>query len=227
MKIHLTLKSGNVKTGPIPVSTSSRESCPDSCPMKLGACYATSGPLALHWNKVTEGARGLDFFDFCDSIEALPEGTLWRHNQAGDLAGAGETICPSSLGELVRANTGKKGFTYTHKTGLTSNLYWIKQANNFGFTVNLSANNLEHADSLYDTESGPVATVLPIDSPKKLTTPKGRSVITCPATYRDDVSCATCKLCAISDRKAIIGFPAHGTSKKKAEKVFFMKVEAC
>lgn len=225
MKIHLTPKSANVKTGPIPVSTSSRHSCPNSCPMKAGACYATSGPLALHWDKVTEGSRGLEFLEFCNTIEALPEGSLWRHNQAGDLAGEGETICAKSLGELVKANIGKRGFTYTHKTALASNLYWVKQANNWGFTVNLSANNLEHADNLYDADCGPVATVLPIDSPKKLTTPKGRAVITCPATYMDDISCATCKLCAISTRKTIIGFPAHGTSKKKAEKVFFMQVE--
>jgi hypothetical protein len=87
----------------------------------------------------------------------------------------------------------------------------------------MSANNLEHADSLYDTEAGPVVTVLPIDSAPKTLTPKGRVVITCPATYKENVNCASCKLCAISDRKTIIGFPVHGTQKKKAEKVFFMR----
>ena len=225
MNIHLTLKSSNVKTGPIPVSTSSRSSCPTSCPLKEG-CYAASGPLAVHWSKVTEGTRGFSFNEFCSSIAALPEGSLWRHNQAGDLAGEGERIDPIALGELVKANLGRKGFTYTHKTQLAENLHWVREANKWGFTVNLSANNLAEADSLADSESGPVVTVLPIDSPKKQLTPKGRSVITCPATYLDNISCATCKLCAISSRSTIIGFPAHGTSKKKAEKVFYMKREA-
>jgi hypothetical protein len=124
---------------------------------------------------------------------------------------------------LVKANIGKKGFTYTHKTNQADNFQWIKAANQWGFTVNMSANNLEHADSLYETHSGPVVTVLPINSGKKTLTPKGRAVITCPATYKDDVTCETCKLCAISTRNTIIGFPVHGTGKKKAEKVFFMR----
>lgn len=223
MRVHLTLKSANVKTGPIPVSTSSSETCPSSCPFNGSGCYAASGPLAIHWREVTENRRGYDFPEFLKAIEALPNGSTWRHNQAGDLAGAGETINPEALGDLVKANLGKNGFTYTHKTKEASNFQWIKAANEWGFTVNMSANNLEHADSLYDTEAGPVVTVLPIDSAPKTLTPKGRVVITCPATYKDNVNCASCKLCAISDRKTIIGFPVHGTQKKKAEKVFFMR----
>jgi hypothetical protein len=54
---HLTLKSRNVKTGPIPVSTSTRKTCPDSCPFKNNGCYAESGPLAIHWKAVTQGKR--------------------------------------------------------------------------------------------------------------------------------------------------------------------------
>jgi hypothetical protein len=46
MQVHFTLKSANVKTGPIPVSTTERASCPSDCKMK-SECYAASGPLAL------------------------------------------------------------------------------------------------------------------------------------------------------------------------------------
>ena len=35
----------------------------------------------------------------------------------------------------------------------------------------------------------------------------------CPETQRDDVSFATCKLCAWKDRDVIIRFPEHGTKK--------------
>jgi len=63
--VHLTLKSGNVKTGPIPVSTTSKASCSDTCPFKDNGCYADGGPLALHWRAVTEGARGTDWQSFC------------------------------------------------------------------------------------------------------------------------------------------------------------------
>jgi hypothetical protein len=187
-------------------------------------CYAESGPLALHWSKVSNNERGMNWADFCSTVEALPVDQLWRHNVAGDLPGDNEVIDPVLLGELVAANRGKRGFTYTHKTNNLANHSWIKTANEWGFTVNLSANNLEHADQLAALDIGPVVTVLPIDAPKTTTTPNGRTVVTCPATYRDDIACNTCQLCQ-RQRTTIIGFPAHGTSKAKAQRVFFAKVE--
>jgi len=221
MKTHITMKSANAKTGPIPVSTSSAETCPPSCPFKKQGCYADSGPLALHWAKVTAGDRGMSWAEFCDTIAALPDGQLWRMNQAGDLPGAGEHVDPVALGQLVAANAGRRGFTYTHKHSSEA-LHWVRHANAWGFTVNLSANDLHHADQLHSTGAGPVVVVLPIDAPAQLTTPAGHKVVTCPATYRDDVSCATCQLCS-RQRDTIVGFPAHGTGKAKVEKIFFMK----
>lgn len=220
MQVHLTMKSANVKTGAIPVSTTTADSCPPSCPFKNSGCYADSGPLALHWSKVTAGDRGMPWAEFCDTIAALPAGQLWRHNQAGDLPGIGESVDPVALGQLVAANIGRRGFTYTHKHSSDA-LYWVKHANAWGFTVNLSANDLQHADQLADTGC-PVVVVLPIDAPQQTVTPAGRKVITCPATYKENVSCETCQLCQ-RQRDTIIGFPAHGTGKAKIEKVFFMK----
>ena len=224
LSVAFTMKSANVKTGPIPTSITSANSCPTSCPFMGSGCYAESGPLAIHWAKTSTGERGMNWDQFCDMVRALPENQLFRHNVAGDLPGHNEDIDPVLLGELVHANIGKRGFTYTHKTNNPANYQWIKAANDFGFTVNLSGNNLEHADQLAALEIGPVVTVLPIDAPKTTTTPTGRVVVTCPATYRDDISCATCQLCQ-RQRETIIGFPAHGTSKAKAQRVFFAKVE--
>ena len=41
----------------------------------------------------------------------------------------------------------------------------------------------------------------------------------CPATYRDDISCATCGLCQRANRKVIVGFPAHGSRNKVASAI--------
>jgi hypothetical protein len=222
--VHLTLKSANAKTGPIPVSTTSALSCPSACPLKSGGgCYADGGPLALHWRAVTAGDRGMQWSEFCDAISALPAGQLWRHNQAGDLPGLDNTINPAALEMLVSANKGRRGFTYTHKPPTADNLAMIRSANAAGFTINLSANNLQHADELADTGAGPVAVVLPANAPAKTATPAGRPVITCPAQLRDDISCATCQLCARANRPTIIGFLAHGTGAKKVEKIILMK----
>ena len=92
MHTHLTKKSSNVKTGPIPVSTTEDKSCPPSCPLNDGTCYAKHGHLAMHWRKVSEKLRGESFKQFIQEVEAMAAGTFWRHNQAGDLAGSGDWI---------------------------------------------------------------------------------------------------------------------------------------
>ena len=230
MNVHLSLKSSNAKTGPIPVSTTSARTCPPSCIFNReseGGCYAESGPLALHWRKVTEGERGMGWGAFCDAIGALPEGQLWRHNQAGDLPGEGDAIDAVMLDRLVQANAGKRGFTYTHKPmDRAENRDAVQKANARGFTINLSANNLQHADQLASLEIAPVVAVVPEGTPEKTTTPEGRTVIVCPAQTREDVSCATCQLCSRRDRRGIIvGFIAHGTAKRKVNAIAARRVD--
>jgi hypothetical protein len=49
-QVALTLVSRNAKTGPIPVSTTTRETCPDVCPFRKdneGGCYAEGGPIRM------------------------------------------------------------------------------------------------------------------------------------------------------------------------------------
>jgi len=173
----------------------------------------------MHWRAVTSGKRGGTLQALCDNIAALPDGTLWRHNVAGDLPGEGDAIDKASMLALIEANTGKRGFTYTHKPPrVGANADLIRFANAKGFTVNLSANTLAHADTLAALNIGPVVVVQDaVEGTRADTvTPGGRKVATCPATYRDDVTCATCGLCAVRDRKVIVGFPAHGAAKRAA-----------
>lgn len=218
--IQFTRKSRNSKTGDIPVTTTSEETCAYACPLKANGCYAEAGPLAILWRKVTARKAGMAWDAAMSEIAALPQGTLWRHNQAGDLPGIGDDIDGFALIELIRANEGKRGFTYTHKPIDTAkNRGAIRIANANGFTVNLSANNLAHADELAASNVGPVVVVLPADATRATVTPGGRKVAICPATISDNVTCKTCGLCAIANRKAIIGFPAHGPSKRKASAI--------
>jgi len=79
--------------------------------------------------------------------------------------------------------------------------------------VNLSADSLAEADHLADQAAGPVVVVLAPDQAENLRTPAGRLVVICPATQRDDVTCASCQLCQRATRPTIVGFPAHGTYK--------------
>lgn len=217
MFVHLTLVSGNRKVGPIPVSTTERASCPTTCSWYDKGCYAKYGPLGMHWRKVVE--RGMHWVDFCAKIAKLRKGTMWRHNQAGDLPGQNNQIDKGALDMLVKANKGKQGFTYTHYPMTNEvNRNAVKEANEKGFTINLSADSIEQADALADLNIAPVAVVLHknvAESLAKIFTPKGRRVVVCPASRSDiEMDCASCGLCAVSGRKAIIGFPAHGTAAK-------------
>lgn len=235
-----TLKSKNAKTGAIPVTTTSSNTCSDACPLKAnGSCYAKQGPLGIVWQQVDAGkfSGGLD--KLAEQISALPQGTLWRHNQAGDLPGDGDDIDVGALNAIVDANSGKKGFTYTHKPLTAENLDAIAHANAQGFTINLSGNSLAEVDRL--TATGlPVTTVLPIEYGRtydrtgwtetvaeykarlaelpSLTTAGGVQVEPCPATYLD-TDCKRCGLCQKRARKVAVGFPAHGAKAKLASQI--------
>lgn len=212
MRVSFTLASRNTKTGPIPVSTTSSDSCPRSCPLMGHGCYAETGPLAWHWSRVPK--LGMPWKAFCAAVAALPVGTLWRHNQAGDLPHKRGRVDRRQLDALVTANAGKRGFTYTHHN-VVLNMYALLGANAKGFTINLSADDLHEADAFAKTGM-PVVVVLDSRENHKqvLHTPQGRKIVVCPATYDTTVNCKSCQLCAVANRHVIVGFPAHGARKQ-------------
>jgi len=226
----LTKKSGNRKTGPIPVSMSTQATCPTSCLFKKG-CYANFGRLSLSWRKLGKGelTNGVRWEVFLDRVRDL-RCDIWRHNQAGDLPGRGNKLDRERCLALVEANAhgyNRGGYTYTHypvlpaprvrKDTIEHNRAVVYAMNKMGFVVNLSAHSVESADALCDLGIGPVVTVLPIDG-TSTKTPKGRRVVVCPALTKDGVTCTTCFLCAKTTRP-IIGFPAHGSGQRRVDQI--------
>jgi hypothetical protein len=226
-------KSENRITGPIMVTTSPRFTCPKTCAFKkngngplAGICYAEHGALGGYvWTlldrssagqTIMNGTRVYGFDEFLYTIRRLPHGSLWRHNVAGDLTSNDQIVIDrAALRAIVDANTGRRGFTFTHYDVLTNiaNREAIEEANEKGFTVNLSGNSLTHADELADLRIGPVTVILPAGSKRNTKTPKGRTVVICPSNTHG-VTCAECGLCA-RQRSTIIGFPASGGQKRK------------
>ena len=212
--------SSNSKIGKIPATNSSRLTCPDSCPFKLNGCYADGYYTSLNWNKVTSGERGSEWPEFLASIKAIKPATLWRHNVSGDLrptVNNNELIDSKALTQLATANSDSRGFAYTHYLPSKHNIRAIRKANKLGFTVNLSANSvsqsIEYKKAFPDL---PVVTVAPSDIGNGTRTIDGQKIVVCPATYKDNVTCKTCKLCSVSNRDCVVAFPAHGTQSKKA-----------
>jgi hypothetical protein len=217
LSFHLSTFSSNAKTGPIAVSTSSRATCSPSCPFFQNGCYAESGPLLLHWRKVTEGLRGVTFSDFLSSLLSLESGRLFRHNQAGDLPHTTGRISRAFIRRIVASVQHLKAFTYTHHDiKLGENLQLLKYANRNGFTINLSTESESAAD---DAIAAGLPAVMVANSDETRTTwhtPAGNTVLVCPAQRSDTTTCADCKLCHHRGRRVVIAFLAHGTGKRKA-----------
>ena len=214
MRVHITPRSGNAKTGPIPVTTSERASCPSTCPFYDKGCYAKSGPLALHWRKVSDGERGTDWRGLCTFVKRLPDRQLWRHNQAGDIPHDGDgQIDGSLLGELVRANKGKRGFTYTHhKLDVGFNTYYIATANQLGFTINVSTESKAAAVAAF-RKGLPAVCVVSSDHADSAEH-DGVKFVTCPAQTNDAMTCSECGLCSQAKRQCVVMFKAHGNAKR-------------
>ncbi len=229
-KFLITRKSYNRITGPIMVTTSPRRTCPVACPYRksansraAGACYAEHGSLGgFIWTKLDQLLAGASFkqgqirvytfMELLEAIRALPAGALWRHNQAGDLpTDDGVNINEASLMQVVDADRGRRGFTYTHFDVIENahNRRVVKAANDNVFTINLSANSGAHADQLKSLDITPVTVVVPQAANDNHPTPDGNPVVICPARKRQDMNCARCGICA-KPRTAIIAFPALG-----------------
>lgn len=220
MKVQFVAKSSNKKIGSIPCTTSSRKTCPSACPLSgKGGCYAEAGYYTrLNWNKVDSGERGNSYDALIESVRKLPEGQLWRHNVAGDLVPSEDNVIDAkALEQLTAANSGRKGFTYTHYPMTTNNILAIKRANERGFTVNISTNNIDETHSLKGLGL-PIVTIVPNEDFWQDGN-RVSDIVRCPAEVSDKVTCKTCGLCAKSNRSTIVGFTPHGSRKSAAQKI--------
>lgn len=214
LRVFFTLKSLNRKTGPIPVSMTSPVSCPPSCSYLGAGCYAERHILGMHWRRLEKG-EGRHWTAFCDMVRELPKGQLWRHNEAGDLPGEGESLCESQIVELAGAARHTRGFTYTHKLGRaepfpSTHHALLKFLNENGVTVNLSIDKFDELDD-FARYGLPMTTVLAADAPRVSYTKQGRKVIVCPAQVNEGTTCSSCGICqANSPDRAVVGFLAHG-----------------
>jgi hypothetical protein len=220
----LTLKSSNKKTGEIVVSTTSRSSCPTTCPL-IGenGCYNEAGfHTRLHWDYITAGKRGLPELQFIEAVSKLKAGSLFRHNIGGDLWHQGGEIRSDLLQKLAAATRHlKAAWTYTHHLRSKPNLRAIKMATNMGFTINLSTEVKSEAAS-FAKKGYPVVCVVPEDAPAKFEV-DGVVFRQCPATFNGSpTQCKTCgggtPLCARGDRQFVVTFPVHGGHAKEAAK---------
>ena len=215
---HLSRVSSNKKTGPIAVTTTAKSSCPASCGMR-DVCYAASGPLALHWAKVSNGSRSNGWRDHLADLESLPFGSPLRLNQAGDLvASVSGRLSRAFIDGLLSVVKSRKlqAWTYTHHDHTVGdNGKLLRRANREGLRINVSTETEESADRAIASGLPAVLAVSSEETRTVWRTPARNLVKVCPAQLRD-TDCSRCMLCHKRGSKVIIAFLAHGSRKSRA-----------
>lgn len=211
---YLTFKGRNRKVGKNQtVSITSKDSCPDACPFKTtSSCYAMFGPMNIHWSKVSAGL-GYSQSEFLEKVTHIEAGRTWRYGQAGDLVG---NVATSELDEefvqgLIKANSGKKCYLYTHYDfSVGDNPLIIKESCENNVIINVSTQSFDKVDEAVDL--GLLATVVVPShySKKRYTTPGGNSVRICPQQLGADIDCIRCGWCFREGRSFSVGFKAQG-----------------
>lgn len=219
IRIKFIEASKNRKLGNIPVTMTTAETCPPSCGFYDNGCYGEFGLQRHHWR---QAVGGLTWEQFLERVAKLPHEQIWRHNAVGDLPGEGEHLDLDRLYKLAFAAVHTRAFTFTHKG--KDNLEGL-QACAWGISINLSADSIEEADDLryqideFDFDLGVAVTLPHNETRTHFRTPKGNQVTVCPVAHHKTkqgapITCETCRLCINTNRKTIVGFPAHGNLRK-------------
>ena len=212
--MHIVAVSSNSKTGPIPVTYRDMDAtCPRDCPFFANGCYGDGRIKALA-RKFSSTVT----LDHANSVlsRRLKSARYLRDRVVGDLVDASGKFDMGYVLAIAKlsAKHGLKVFGYTHAWRKLTKAQ-VKRISASGYVMNASCETV--AD---------VRQAISLGMPAVITNGKilegamidGRRVITCPAQSRDNVTCATCGLCAKTDRKVIVRFMPHGPSRKRAER---------
>jgi hypothetical protein len=216
-KVHWVSQSNDKKTGKIVASYSTKESCPDSCSLKTGGCYAWGlFYLSVLSNKIDKGtikAKSL--------IEALQDRLhntrIVRHRIAGDIVGdVSETVEECKLVE----GEGLINIGYTH--------HWrAEEAQPLKNYFRASCSNMDEVLEARSMGWSPTL-IVPKGTTKSLKLPNGEKAFMCPARHgvegKKDITCNDCTLCRVDSKTSdkTVMFEVHGnaaTLKKAGGKI--------
>ena len=203
----LVHNTSNKQTGRIPVTWSPRSTCATRCPFFRDECYAEKGfHTRMVWNKVDEDGFStvVDWDTLCHQVSMLPFDQLWRHNIAGDTP-------PEQIEQLVEANRGKRGFTYTAYDLPDSTHHWAKSQ---GFTINRSCWSAKSAIASARAGVHSVFSGCSVQQASEVSwTEDGIGFLVCPHKQKNpdakNQNCANCGLCYDRPSNVVIVFPIH------------------
>lgn len=202
---HIVARSSNSKIGPIATSYRSQETCPTDCrflPANDGGCYATGriNGMAKKYSSSWSMAQ------IYNKIKGAP---LFRDRVVGDVMNGDEVDYEylRVIGVAAKA-ADVPVFSYTHAW---ANMDRSRIPDNY--VMNASTESVSEATRAISLG---FPTVITNDDVREGEMIAGKRVVTCPAQTRDNVTCATCKLCSKPQRKALVRFLVHGIARNKA-----------
>lgn len=206
--------------------------CPDSCPLKGGGCYAQTGFQAPAVRKMDAAARGLSGVEVIEEEAALIRGAFrggrvpqdgarggrdLRLHVAGDVprVGIGASVAAlAGAAEDWLARGGGSVFTYTHQWRSVRRGAW-------GPIAVLASCDYPNQVAEARRAGYPAALVVAeFPGRRAWSIPRvpGR-VVPCPA-QTGDATCAECRLCLDRDLVKLgvtVAFAAHGVNKGKIQ----------
>ena len=217
-KIWFVPQSGNTKTGVMSVTYTTDNTCPDRCPFKNNGCYAKNFPCCLQWKKAAQ--KGVTPEKLPEVVKNSAHTEVIRHNVAGDIAKNNSNYIDADLvNNLIKAYKNLKAFTYTHCSIVKKNIDIVLKAMQAGFIINFSTENVK--DLKKAMQAGCNAVIACNSMKNNIVVKDGIKIVKCPATYKDNIHCVNCGLCA-KKRDFAIAFPVHGNGKNKAKKAGFL-----
>lgn len=215
-EVQISARSGNSKTGPIPTTMRPMTTCPSDCPFlptgEVGGCYGTGRIFDL-------AARHSDYLSEDDMHKKLSKGVArsaryLRDRVVGDILDDDGAVDMGYIHTIARVAQAKDlvPFGYTHAWRRMTKAQ-VRATAKSGYVLNASCETVDDVRQAVDLGLPVVIAGDEIDEGAVIA---GKRVVTCPAQTRDDVTCASCGLCAKPQRKAVVRFLLHGASKKKA-----------
>lgn len=214
---HMVAMSGNTKTGPMPVTYRTADTCPTSCPFlpaNQGGCYGSGRIFGI----AAKYASELTVEKAASILARSPRGAKYlRDRVVGDVVandGSFDITYVETIAGVAR-DAGLIPFGYTHHWGaMTADD--VARTVTSGYVMNASC---ETADDITRAVSLGMPAVVTGDAWADGDVVAGRRIVTCPAQTRDDVDCSSCGLCAKPNRAATVRFLVHGPTKMAARAI--------
>lgn len=220
--------SANKKTGQMTVTYRPMDTCPPDCVFlpsgPIGGCYGTGRNFAMAGREAATLTvdKAVELIETRRPKKAKETARYLRDRVIGDVITGQGTLDRDYVQAIaeVAKRLSLIAYGYTHAwTRFTSrDVRFIQRT---GYVMNASCETVEDVEAAVGL--GLLPTIVNDDLPEGAMI-AGYRVVTCPAQTHEDVTCASCGLCAKTQRAALVRFRIHGTAKQRASQAVKSKI---